>query len=549
MENVENRHITQLIGACMAGNREAQEQMVAMTQEHIYYHCRKMLKQEQDALDATQDVLLIMLTSLDKLRNPDAFWGWVNGITANHCKRILAHRGEVWQIPEDEEGGSLLERVEDWDEQQVTDKALDNQETRRMILDLVDSLPPEQRMCVLLYYYDEMSVKEIAQVLGVAEGTVKSRLNYARKAIKAGVENYEQQGIKLYGLSPLPFLMYLLHQDAAAQKMAPNLAQQMLQRVLSNVASSAAPTAGGVGAAASGTGAAAIHGGAATAGTAAATSGGVSVKLIAGVLAGALVIGGGGWAVSTLLHRPEEVRPSLTPLVQATAQPEVSEEPEETEFVVQQPRIQHTDWDQATRHTEVYFEIPVFDNATGGYAAINEFFQQRQAEFFSPANERLDSVREYDGDPNWMSTSNDFYYMYFVMLHDCTEQWFSVTLQENWYMGGTVSGSSENYTFNPRTGELLELTDLVDLSETELEEQIVAALKQQYPGIESEPNVFDAVRDHTMKEFKFYVENGRLHIVFDKYEITDGAADSFDVALSVPLNDPTESQWTLPWNS
>ena len=64
------------------------------------------------------------------------------------------------------------------------------------------------------YYYDEMSVKEIASSLDISENTVKSRLNYARKQIKSGVENYEKHGIKLYGLSPIPFLMYFLHKSA-----------------------------------------------------------------------------------------------------------------------------------------------------------------------------------------------------------------------------------------------------------------------------------------------------------------------------------------------
>lgn len=92
---MEKRDLTELIHRCMSGDRTAQEELVSMAQTHVYYHCRKMLKQEQDALDATQDVLLIMLTGLDKLRSPDAFWGWVNGITANHCKQILKRRGQV----------------------------------------------------------------------------------------------------------------------------------------------------------------------------------------------------------------------------------------------------------------------------------------------------------------------------------------------------------------------------------------------------------------------------------------------------------------------
>ena len=151
---MDKNNIPGLLKWCREGNPYAQEELVRITQNRIYFHCRKMLKQEQDALDATQDILIIVLTSLDKLRDPNAFWGWVSGITANHCKHLLTKRGQVWQIPEDEEGNSMLDQVEDLDQQRVPDQALDNQETRRMILELVDELPPEQRMCVLFYYYD-----------------------------------------------------------------------------------------------------------------------------------------------------------------------------------------------------------------------------------------------------------------------------------------------------------------------------------------------------------------------------------------------------------
>ena len=61
-----------------------------------------------------------------------------------------------------------------------------------------------------MYYFDEMSVKQIAEIQGTTEGTVKSRLNYARKAIKASVEEYEKKnGIKLHAIPFLPLLKWV----------------------------------------------------------------------------------------------------------------------------------------------------------------------------------------------------------------------------------------------------------------------------------------------------------------------------------------------------
>lgn len=103
-----------------------------------------------------------------------------------------------------ERGRGQYANLEDLDQQAVPDAVLDNKETQRLMMELIDALPPEQRMSVLFYYYDEMSVKEIAQAMETTEGTVKSRLNYARKSIKAVVEDLEKRGTKLYSIAPLP---------------------------------------------------------------------------------------------------------------------------------------------------------------------------------------------------------------------------------------------------------------------------------------------------------------------------------------------------------
>lgn len=255
-----------VIRRCLAGDPQAQEELVLAAQNRVYYHCKKMLKHEEDALDATQEVLISMLTKLDKLQDPEAFWGWLSAMAANHCRNVLTRGRREAQIPEDDEGNSLLDAFEDLDEQTVPDKALDNDETRRIIVDLVDQLPDTQRQCVLMYYYEEMGVKDIANALGVSEGTVKSRLNYARKAIKAGVDGYTAQGIKLY--SALPFLMYFLQRDSVINGLSGSGAELLAQTVLAGTAGTAAAGSAAAGASA-GSGSAGTAAGAVSSGGAA----------------------------------------------------------------------------------------------------------------------------------------------------------------------------------------------------------------------------------------------------------------------------------------
>ena len=338
---MEKADVIALIPRCLAGEDEAREALVLAVQNRVYYHCKKMLMNEEDALDATQEVLISMLTKLDTLKEPGAFWGWLSAMTANYCRNALRRGGREMQIPEDEEGNSLLDTFEDLDEQAVPDKALDSEESRRMILDLIDDLPEAQRLCVLMYYYDEMGVKDIAAALETSEGTVKSRLNYARKAIKEGVDRYAAQGIKLYSLSPLPFLAYLLKEDAllggltAAQ--SASCAQAALAGSSAVLAGTGATAAAGAGTAA-GTGSAAA-GGTAAGGTAgAASSAGnaftaalLAHKGVAAAVAGAVLVGAVGAVALLTPPEPAAEEPSHTPVaVVAVVTPSPTPEPTPT---------------------------------------------------------------------------------------------------------------------------------------------------------------------------------------------------------------------------
>ena len=192
------------------GDRAAMDRIITDVQDSVYYTCLSILHNRDAAQDATQDVLYTVFVKLNTLRDPGAYIGWVNRITANVCKLRLSKSGREVFLQSDEDGNDPFAFFEQVDESAVPDKAIDNAETQRMIVELVNRLPDEQRMCVLLFYYDQMKTREIADALNVSEGTVKSRLNYARKSIKEGVKEYEKQGIKLYGISPIPFIGYFL---------------------------------------------------------------------------------------------------------------------------------------------------------------------------------------------------------------------------------------------------------------------------------------------------------------------------------------------------
>lgn len=109
---------------------------------------------------------------------------------------------------------------------------LESKEKQRMILDILDSLPEEQKEVIYLRYYNGLSVKQIAEKLDVSDGTVKSRLNYGRKKIQAEVESLEKKGTKLYGITGLPLILLLLRMALQGEGISAADSQNILSSIV-----------------------------------------------------------------------------------------------------------------------------------------------------------------------------------------------------------------------------------------------------------------------------------------------------------------------------
>lgn len=147
---------------------------------------------------------------------------------------------------------------------------------------IVDSLPEAQRMTVILYYYDGLTVGEVAEYMEVSEGTVKSRLNYARKQIKDEVEKLEKEGTKLYAI-PVFMLSRILENASLDYTLPQSVADRILADALL-MASDAAVSGATVGAGAA---------------TGAEVAGSMSAATGAGATTGASVATGAVVAAST----------------------------------------------------------------------------------------------------------------------------------------------------------------------------------------------------------------------------------------------------------
>ena len=168
---------------------------------------------------------------------------------------------------------------------------MDKNETSRLVQEMMADLSDDQRVCITMFYMEEMSVKDIANTLEVSENTVKSRLNYGRQKIKDKVIALEKQGTKLYNLAPLPFFVWLIKAEMAKS----SVSVPAMSAASAGTASAAGATAAG----ATATGATATAGTATASGAAKVAVGITAKKIIAGVVATAVI---GGATTGVIIH-------------------------------------------------------------------------------------------------------------------------------------------------------------------------------------------------------------------------------------------------------
>ena len=199
-----NEETVRLVGQASSGDEHAFEELFQEFSKTSYYVALKMLKDETEAEDVVQETAIQVYSKLNTLKDPATFFGWVKMITSNICKRRLEKHKAVLFAPadaEDDETG-LEDFTPDYDDGSVPHEVFDNKETRRMIRDLIDDLPDDQKLVIYMYYFQNLNSREIAESLGVSESTIKSRLKYAKQKIETGVRGYEKDGVKLYSVAP-----------------------------------------------------------------------------------------------------------------------------------------------------------------------------------------------------------------------------------------------------------------------------------------------------------------------------------------------------------
>lgn len=207
-------NIASAVKAAQNGEEAGFSFLYRATWRDKYYIALKYMGNDADAQDVLQEAYAKAFRKLDALEDPEKFPAWLGRIVANTAKNALEKKRPTpfTELEWEEDGSSPVDDLEEDAVEAQPELAISRKETKELVRELIGSLSDEQRICVLLFYLEGQSVREIAEALDCSENTVKSRLNYGRKAIRKQVEQLQKRGY-LLGAAPMPLLLRLLRNE------------------------------------------------------------------------------------------------------------------------------------------------------------------------------------------------------------------------------------------------------------------------------------------------------------------------------------------------
>ncbi len=187
----------EVIESCKAGDERAFAEIVHQSQKKVFNIAYRMLGNSEEAKDLAQEVFISVFDSIKNLREEIKFDAWLTQITLNHCrnrwkylKRRQYFNSDSLDDPVETEDGDMPRAIYD---------PSDNPETlyeKKMIQQLIQrglqELKEDQRELLVLRDLQEFSYEEMGEMLGLPEGTVKSKLHRARMDLKRVLEKSAQ---------------------------------------------------------------------------------------------------------------------------------------------------------------------------------------------------------------------------------------------------------------------------------------------------------------------------------------------------------------------
>ncbi|MEO2208298.1 sigma-70 family RNA polymerase sigma factor [Paenibacillus pabuli] len=170
---------TDLVNQAIQGDRDAFIRLIREIENSLYNTAKSMLRKEEDVADAIQETILKAYKSMHTLREPQYFKTWMFRILINECNTMLSRLSlstSYAEVPAKQEVSSPYDEVD--------------------MREAVDRLEESKRIVIVLHYFEDLTLRQVADTLNISESAVKMRLSRARQELYQKFKNFRE--VKLH---------------------------------------------------------------------------------------------------------------------------------------------------------------------------------------------------------------------------------------------------------------------------------------------------------------------------------------------------------------
>ena len=175
--------LSKTVKAARSGDKAAVEELYNLYRQRLWFFICKNITSKQAAEDIVSDSFLTAIEKLDELRCDEAFGSWLYSIAYRKCLQHTKAEADIARFDDDKELESSMDNLALNEPIMLPSDHIENEEIRQQLRDAIESLKPDLRSAVIMYYFEEMSVAEVGRVLGVNENAAKQKLFRARKKL------------------------------------------------------------------------------------------------------------------------------------------------------------------------------------------------------------------------------------------------------------------------------------------------------------------------------------------------------------------------------
>ena len=200
-----NNYFSRYVHGALSGDETAYETLYNLTKDALFFAILNITKNEQEAISIMKESYTNAFENLTSLEKPEIFDVWLN--------RIASYSAYISITEKNPDAFNNVAEKFEWNDEdnfdQLPQENIDDKDTRNVVKGIIENLPDDQRLLIIMHYYQEMSLSAIVSTLDLPENTVMCILSYAREGIKKEIAKAESEGrlMRSVSLGAVPFTL------------------------------------------------------------------------------------------------------------------------------------------------------------------------------------------------------------------------------------------------------------------------------------------------------------------------------------------------------